>query len=45
MDPIELVWEVGKALFALVSAVAIPLAALWLIARQQRNRRGRNRPR
>ena len=42
MDPITFVWEVGKVLFGLIAAVAVPIGGLWLIARRQRNRNKRH---
>lgn len=45
MDPFEFIWEVVKTLFGLISAVALPVAAIWFIARQQRQKRDRNRSR
>jgi hypothetical protein len=41
MDPISFIWEVAQALFNLLAAVALPVVALWLIARRQRTRRPR----
>ncbi len=43
MDPFEFIWEVVKRLFGLITAVALPVAALWFIARQQRQKRDRTR--
>ena len=45
MDPIQFIWEVSKALFALMSAVVLPMIVFWYIARHQRNKRDRNRSR
>ncbi|CAN5719545.1 hypothetical protein BH23CHL3_BH23CHL3_07330 [soil metagenome] len=45
MDPFEFIWEIAKTLFGLISAVALPAAAIWFIARQQRQKRDRTRSR
>ena len=42
MDPIQFGWEVAQSVFGLVTAVALPLLILWLIARHNaKNRSGR----
>jgi hypothetical protein len=38
MDPIQFIWEVVQAVFALAAAVVLPIGILWLIARRASNR-------
>lgn len=46
MDPVQLIWEVSKTLLALISALALPVAGLWFIARHLRSKRDNSeRPR
>ncbi len=39
MDPVQFIWEVVQAVFALVAAVVLPIAVFWLIARRASRRR------
>ncbi len=37
MDPVEFIWEVAQALFALITAVALPAVVIWWLARRSRS--------
>jgi Na+(H+)/acetate symporter ActP len=39
MDPIQFIWEVVQAVFALAAAVVLPILVFWLIARRASKRR------